>query len=99
MSNFYIRNMIRGRYSRFANPGGSGSGSLSTVRTSDSLAYAMDTISNNLQQHEHTTPTPGSLPSRVSLGENRKDVGVGASFYDYRLLPNIEIAPKGKIIQ
>ena len=91
--------MIRSRYSRFANQGENDSGSTSTIQTSESCIYAMDTFSNNTRNIEPSNALPGSLSSRVSIIEKQKDVAVVASFQNYRNLPDIEITPNGNDTQ
>ena len=90
MSNFYVRNMLRGDYSRSAKSVGRGAGSLSS-----SLNEQINTIlpldSTIEKETKNVMFDTDSTSSRVSLIENKKDAAVEASFLDYRNLPNTNI--------
>ena len=90
MSNFYVRNMLRGDYSRSSKSVGSGAGSLGS-----SLNQQINTIlpldSTIEKETKNVMFDTDSTSSRVSLIENKKDAAVEASFLDYRNLPNTNI--------
>ena len=90
MSNFYVRNMLRGDYSRSSKSVGRGAGSLSS-----SLNEQINTIlpldSTIEKETKNVMFDTDSTSSRVSLIENKKDAAVEASFLDYRCLPNTNI--------
>ena len=90
MSNFYVRNMLRGDYSRSSKSVGRGAGSLgSSLNEQINTILPLDsTIEKDTKNVMFDTD---STSSRISLVENKKDAAVEASFLDYRSLPNTKI--------
>ena len=90
MSNFYVRNMVRGDYSRSSIAVGRGAGSLGS-----SLNQQINTIlpldSTIEKDTKNVIFDTDSTSSRISIVENKKDAAVEASFLDYRSLPNTNI--------
>ena len=90
MSNFYVRNMLRGDYSISSKSVGRGAGSLSS-----SLNEQINTIlpldSTIEKETKNVMFDTDSTSSGVLLIENKKDAAVEASFLDYRSLPNTNI--------
>ena len=90
MSNFYVRNMLRGDHSRSSKSVGRGAGSLgSSLNEQINTILPLDsTIQKDTKNVMFDTD---STSSRISLVENKKDAAVEASFLDYRSLPNTKI--------
>ena len=90
MSNFYVRNMLRGDYSRSSKSVGRGAGSLSSSLNQqiNTILPLDSTIEKNTKNVMFDTD---STSSSIALVENKKDAAVEASFLDYRSLPNTSI--------
>ena len=90
MSNFYVRNMLRGDYSRSSKSVGRGAGSLGS-----SLNQQINTIlplDSAIEKHtKNVIFNTDSTSSRISLVENKKDAAVEASFLDCKSLTNANI--------
>ena len=94
MSTFYVRNMIRGNYSRFSNSGGDNNGSSHNIRSQNSIKSDVRNISAHCGVASNLTSSatlPVSISSTVTMDEKSKNVGTEVSFCDYRSLPDIDV--------
>ena len=94
MSTFYIRNMIRGNYSRFLNSSDDNNGSSHGIRNKNSIETDMRNISAHSRVASNLTSSatlPVSISSTVTMDEKSKNDGTEVSFCDYRSLPDIDV--------
>ena len=94
MSTFYVRNMIRGNYSRFSNSANNSHRSSNTIRSQTPIMDDSHNVSikSNVPQHlDESVALPPSISSCISIQENTKGIATESAIFNLRRLPDIDV--------